>query len=169
MTIEQAIISVLELERQVQKHYAQAAEHTNDPAGKDLFTILANEEQGHINYLEAQLKTWRETGRIDAGKLTSILPSKEWLDKGKIKMCKIAFDKDYSSEIAQLKDALKFERQISEFYQKLIATLGSEGAALFAPFLRIEENHLALVQGELDALQKDGFWFDISEFNLEAG
>ncbi|NQU06730.1 MAG: rubrerythrin, partial [Calditrichaeota bacterium] len=33
----------------------------------------------------------------------------------------------------------------------------------------IEDAHTAIVQAEIDGLEKNGFWFDITEFNLESG
>ncbi len=39
---------------------------------------------------------------------------------------------------------------------------------LFDRFLEIEEGHVTIVQGELDAVQGLGFWFDVMEFSLEA-
>ena len=38
----------------------------------------------------------------------------------------------------------------------------------FALFLEIEEENLALVQAEIDAITGMGYWFDFREFDLEA-
>ena len=49
----------------------------------------------------------------------------------------------------------------------MVRELPEEEGRLFANFLKIEENHLATVQFELDYLANTGYWFDFAEFDLE--
>ena len=65
-----------------------------------------------------------------------------------------------------LTKALKLEQETSDFYRRMVAELGEDGV-LFKPFLEIEEGHEAIVQAELDYLNKTGHFFDFQEFNLE--
>ncbi len=74
-----------------------------------------------------------------------------------------------SSEIQYLQRAFEVEKETSGFYQQMVSELSGEDQQLFERFLKIEEGHLAIVQAEMDAVQGNGFWFDMQEFNLEAG
>ena len=65
-----------------------------------------------------------------------------------------------------LKKALALEQETSAFYGSLVDELGEDGK-LFARFMEIEEGHLAIVQAELDYLNKTGTFFDFQEFTLE--
>ncbi|MFN3821015.1 MAG: hypothetical protein ACK4OO_01670 [bacterium] len=169
MDIEGAILSAIEYENRVYGHYLIASQKLADPTAERIFGVLASEERGHIAYLEDRLKEWQEKGTIDPVILTSILPNSQWLQEGKVPMKKISLEKDYENELQMLKDALRLEREVSDHYRRLVAALPDPARGMFSRFLEIEEGHTALVQAEIDALQKDGFWFDISEFNLEAG
>ena len=73
------------------------------------------------------------------------------------------------SELDLLKTALELERQTSGFYRQLVDTLPTGDRELFARFLEIEQGHLTIVQAEIDNLNGMGTWFDIMEFDLEAG
>ena len=49
----------------------------------------------------------------------------------------------------------------------MVRELPEEGKQLFAPFVEIEEGHLAIVRAEIDYLSKTGYWFDFKEFDME--
>jgi len=55
MTIEEAIKTAIEFETQVRQVYRNAAEGASDPVGKRIFKVLAEEEQGHLEYLRSKL------------------------------------------------------------------------------------------------------------------
>jgi len=169
MTLEEAIVTSLDFENRVRDYYLRAADQTDDPRGKDVFMALAEEEQSHVDYLKSRLDQWRKTGKVSAPTLATTLPDAAWLKEGKIKMSAVAFKRDYSQEIALLRDSAKLEDDISELYKKLVRELPSDQATMFRRFLEIEDGHTAIVEAEIDALQKDGFWFSLREFDLEAG
>ncbi len=73
------------------------------------------------------------------------------------------------AELESLRKALQAERETSDFYKKMVATLDAEGKSLFERFVEIEEGHLAIVQAEMDLVTGSGFWFDTGEFRPEAG
>jgi rubrerythrin len=47
--------------------YMMAAASTRDPQGKEVFEVLAREEQDHARYLKAQYRALLETGKPDGG------------------------------------------------------------------------------------------------------
>lgn len=169
MTIEEALVSTLKYEKKVRDHYLHAAKLTDDEQGEGVFKALADEEQGHVDYLESRLAIWHEQGILKVEEIKSVLPTREWIARGKAKMRKTSLQRDYSSELKMLKDALKLEIAVSDHYRDLVNRMDGEASQLFARFLEIEDGHTAVVQAEIDALENSGFWFDISEFNLEAG
>jgi rubrerythrin len=61
------------------------------------------------------------------------------------------------------------EIQASNFYKEMVGKLDGAGQQMFARFVEIEEGHLAIVQAEINAVNGLGYWFDIAEFDLEAG
>jgi len=168
MTVEEAIVSALNYERKVRDHYRSASTRTDDPKGREIFSVLADEEQGHVDYLESRLEVWRRDGKLDMTAVKSALPTREWLARGKGKLRKVALQRSYDTEIAMLKDALKLERDVSDHYRRLVGALDGAAQQMFQRFLEIENAHTLIVQSEIDQLEKNAFWFDFSEFDLEA-
>lgn len=169
MTVEEAIVSALEYENKVRDHYNTAAESTDDPVGKEVFDALAEEEQGHVEYLESRLGVWRNEGKLNIDLVKTILPTREWMARGKAKMRKVSLKRSYANEIKMLKDALKLEIEVSDHYRMLVSRLDGDAKKMFACFLEIEDGHTEIVRAEIDGLEQNNFWFDLREFDLEAG
>jgi len=169
MTVLNAILSALEYEYKVRNYYFQAVANTDDSKGKEVFEALANEEQGHVDYLESRLKKWKQSGKLDMPELTTIVPSFQWIEEGIARMKQTRLDRNYDNEIRMLKHALKLEQEVSDHYRMLVSELEAEAQTMFRRFLEIEDGHTAIVQAEIDALEGNGFWFDFAEFNLEMG
>jgi rubrerythrin len=169
MNLQEAIQTAIINERKVRDHYASGAKSIQDPAGRKSFETLAKEEQGHVDYLEARLTEWTQTGRVNALELKTILPSREVVQKIVAHQKKSGGTRvAEQNELELVKTALEIEKTTSGFYRNLIATLASADQPLFQRFLEIEEGHVAIVQAELDSLQGLGYWFDLMEFQLES-
>jgi rubrerythrin len=171
MTIEEAIRTALEYEGRVHAAYLVAARRTEDGPAKRVFTVLADEELGHINYLQGRLLEWQQNGHLSEPTLRSALPSAERIRAGikRVRSKVQQADSSASALIEALRNALAAEDETSSFYRQMVAELPEEGRALFARFLEIETGHGVLAQAELDSLTKSGFCFDVAEFELEAG
>ncbi len=169
MELEEAIRTALRYEHQVLAVYREAAEATAGPVGRDVFESLAEEEQGHVDYLEAKLAQWKETGKVTPTEVKTILPSADAVADGVAKLTQNPTAGAPEAELEFLKKALEAETETSELYERLVDELDEQGRALFEPFLNIERAHRALVQAEIDALTGTGFWFDMAEFRLDAG
>ena len=168
-TIEEAINKALEYERRVRDVYKEAVAQAEDEVGRKVFEVLANEEQGHVDYLEHKLRQLSQSGDLTPGGLETSIPTKEAIEAGIAKLKKTLEPGDRSTEEALLRQALALEEETSAFYKKMVDELPKEGRDFFFPFLTIEEGHVAIVQAELDAVTNMGFWFDYREFDLEAG
>ncbi len=169
MTNEEAIRTAIEFEKRVTAVYEKAAAATADDAGRKVFSALAEEEQGHVAYLEHKLKQLADTGAFTVEPLDTVVPPSEKVAEGIGRMEKQVEPKDHSEELDFLRQALEAEEETSAYYERMVAELDPAGRDLFARFLEIEQGHKAIVQAEIDALTGLGFWFDFQEFNLEAG
>ena len=166
MTIEEAIQTAIEFENEVRDVYKSAATEAVDPVGKRVFTALANEEQGHVDYLESRLEEWRRTGTVNPVALETAVPSREVIAEAAENVSEGMSDVDHGTELKMLGKALEAERKTSSFYRKMVAELPAEGQELFERFVEIEEGHLAIVQAEMDSVTGTGAWFDVLEVKL---
>jgi rubrerythrin len=170
MGLDEAIQTALEFEKKVYKVYAEAVDKIADPVGKRIFKQLSIEEAEHVSYLKHRLDEWLEKGRIDIQELSTIVPNKERIAEGRERIAQSQQSrKPATNEIEYLESAFEVEKETSGFYKQMVSELSGEGQELFSRFLEIEEGHVAIVQAEIDSVQGMGFWFDMMEFDLEAG
>ena len=167
MTIEQAITTGIEYELEVRHVYSEAAKRFTDPVARKIFSVLADEEDRHVQYLESRLEEWERTGAVTAAALETAIPSREAIDGALAKLAKRMSEQDYGVELEMLKKALALEMEATKFFQEMVRDLKDEEQKLFARFVEIEAGHEAIVQAEIDALTGLGFWFDYTEFRLE--
>ena len=167
MTIEEAIKTAIEFETQVRQVYRDAAEGASDPVGKRIFKVLAQEEQGHLEYLQGKLDEWKKSGTLTAERLDTVIPSRERISKGISTLEARRPGDERGGELQMLSRALDVEAKTSDFYKRMVKQLPQEGKQLFAHFVEIEEGHLAIVRAEIDYLSKTGYWFDFKEFDME--
>jgi rubrerythrin len=170
MDLKEALTTSINFEQKVHDHYAKGAQEILSPKGKKVFATLAKEEQGHLDYLKSRLAEWHANGKVSSPDLPTLLPSVNWIEEAKARMARgpagtIAVE----GELDLLKIDLDLERRTSGFYQQLVDTMKFEEREMFARFLEIEHGHLAIVQAEIDSLAGNGTWFDVMEFQLEAG
>lgn len=169
MNIEEAIKTALNYETKVKKLYSEALEKTKSEVGMRIFSVMEKEEQYHIDYLNERYNEWKESGTINREELRSSLPSAEKIKEG-LKNAKNKVKESISEDELQiLQKLLAAETETSGFYTKLLNELSEDDRVLFEPFVEIEKGHVALVQAEIDSVQGLGFWFDMQEFDLEAG
>ena len=71
-------------------------------------------------------------------------------------------------ELALLEQAREAERQTCEFYEQMVRELPPKGQELFKLFLEVEEDHLNIVQYQIDNLTGTGFWMGWPDFDMEA-
>lgn len=169
VTIEKAIQTAIEHETRVRDVYREAAEKTHDDVGRKLFALLAEEEQGHLTYLEQRLTEWQKSGQIQAKRLKTSLPSRREIEAAKKRLTHRMECPDCRKEAPLVKRALEVERETSGYYERLVSEIEPAHQKLFAQFVEIEQGHLALVQAEYDAVTGLGYYYDMREFDLERG
>ena len=169
MDIEAAITTALQFENRVVKVYEEAAGNTLDPAGRRMFETLVKDERSHVKYLESKLEEWRSTGRVTPEKLATLVPSRERIEEGVRKLQSRVATSKPEKELALLRRALEVEVDAGDFYRGVVRELPAGDRPLFQRFVEIESGHQAIVQAEIDSVSGLGFWFDMREFDLEAG
>ncbi|MFH1812215.1 MAG: ferritin family protein [Pseudomonadota bacterium] len=169
MTLEEAIKTAINYETKVRGVYQEAVDKATDDKGRKVFTVLRDEEQGHLDYLAERHAEWKKSGHVTAAKLGTVIPSKQKIAEGIKNAKKNVAAPDYAVELDMLKKALALELETGNFYKKMVAQLDAEGQAMFRRFVEIEDGHYAIVQAQMDAISGNGFWFDSMEFNLEMG
>ncbi|MBN2575691.1 MAG: hypothetical protein JXP73_14085 [Deltaproteobacteria bacterium] len=171
MTIEEAIKTAILFEKKVHATYTGATARATDAIARKIFGTLAEEEQGHIDYLESRLAEWQKDGSVSDEKLRTALPPADRVRRGMARLrSRVARRRSgQAAELDSLRQAVAAEEETSGFYRKMVKELPAEGQDLFARFLEIEDGHLAIVQAELDSVNRTGFWFDLKEFDLELG
>jgi rubrerythrin len=142
MDLAQALLTALDFECRVRDHYVRCAQMTGNLHGRGVFTRLAQEEQGHVERLEALLR--------EEGTLVALPPALPPPAAG-------------LPELEFLKEALEIERRTCTFYQELVAGLEPRHRDVFAGFLAQEEGHLALLQAEIDDLGAPGLALDFMD------
>jgi rubrerythrin len=170
MTLDEAIKAAMEYEGRVYRTYLEAKEQATDAVGKRVFTVLCNEEKGHLAYLKERLEEWEQTGRITVAELETAIPTRASM-AASIDSLKQKVDSSTTAgregELELLERALEVENETSAFYKRMVAELDADGRRMFERFVEIEEGHQAIVKAEIDCLSGSGFWFDTPEFSLE--
>lgn len=168
MKIEEAIKTAIEYENRVCDVYAEAVRDAPNDTARRVFSTLADEEKGHVDFLEHCLSTWNDKGVLSSEGLTTAVPSLEIIRKGVRRLEeKMGGSPAGGAEVEMLQRALAVEEETSAFYAKMVGVLPPEGRQLFERFVEIEEGHRAIVQAEIDSVSGLGFWFDFQEFDLE--
>jgi len=167
MTLEEAITHAIDYETRIRNLYREAEASTRDPKGRRVFQALADDEQRHIDYLEAKRSQWYAEGRITVEPLTSLVPTPEIAAQDLESLETTMAREDRGDEKRMLSKALQVEVETSAFYRRMVDQMTGDAGAMFARFLEIEDGHIAAVQAELDYLSHTGFWYDFQEFDME--
>ena len=167
MNIEEALKTSIEYETRVREVYVEAMEAASDPVGKRIFKLLADEEHGHVKYLEAKLQIYQDNGQLSAADLETTLPTPAKIQQEVAKLEKKLDADTNADELTALERGLEVEKETSAFYVKLVKELPADGREFFQRFVEIEEGHVGLVQAEIDSVRGLGYWFDMPEFDLE--
>ena len=64
LKLDEAIRIALEYETRVRDMYLEAVEKATEDTGKRIFKTLADEEQGHLDYLNRRFEEWKATGHV---------------------------------------------------------------------------------------------------------
>lgn len=166
MTMEEAIQTAIEYETRIRDLYRQAAEESQNPAATRFYYALADDEANHLAYLKDRLEKWRDTGHIIDKNLEKNLPSMVKINREVDKIKHQMTEADQRNEKRMLSKALKLEVDTSRYYKELVSKTDNEGKRMFGRFVKIEDEHIDMVQAELDYISGTGYWLDVKEFDM---
>ena len=168
MTIGEAVRTALEVEHRVRDEFAKMAREQDDPRARGFFELMAREEQGHVDYLEAALKRWETRGEVEDKAVETHVARRDWIAEGQKVLRLAERGARRSGPREHLSAALELEHEVSALYRRLVGAVDdSRAQEMFRRFLEIEDGHTALVQAEMDYELNTGNFFDMREFTLD--
>ena len=155
----QGLVRAMQAEREGHYFYKMAAGATEDPKGREVFTRLADEENGHFEFLRAQYKSLLETGRVDgstllgaAADLSGASPIFSERLRERIK--------DAHYEMTALAVAAQLEQDAEHYYrQEADVAADPEVKRFFLELAAWEARHYAAITAQADEL-KESYWAD---------
>jgi rubrerythrin len=151
--LKQAIL----LEKRGKAFYQNVAEKTENRAAKDVFEMMAAEEQKHIDTLSEQFKAYRKEKKFNPGSHgseSSSVASKVLTEEIKEKISAAGF------EAAAISAAILMEELAIKLYSESMEnTSDLEAKAMFEWLKRWELEHLGLLL-DIDKTLKEKIWFD---------
>jgi rubrerythrin len=161
-----ALETALEAEKTGLINYLNFAYQTKDETGKNMFLRLAMDEFEHMRILERQAHSIQ---REECFLAVTIEPSaiERLVPKLQDKDLRIR-GKHGIDQLAALRTALALEDQAIKFYRNQgQAGQDLNAKTMYERLVEMEQAHYEILQAEIDAIEKTGFWFNLREFSLE--
>lgn len=162
----QIIKTAMKMEAEGEEYYKAAAEKTKDLKGKAFFLVLAKDEKEHKKLFSDIYLSLNEEKKW--------MPPKTPLTKRRVSPSSIFDKKEVGGmkgdpdDINALLVAIEKEKKTIDFYRNAMDEIEDEDAKrLLLELIDIEEGHLNILNGELNALTDSGYWFDFPEFTVE--
>ena len=155
--ILQGLKTAMEAELTGHAFYKNAASSTADPRGKDTFSLMAEEEMGHFNYLREQYKAVLEKGDYDLSKMGLRKTHKHadnpiFSDEFKKRI------KDAHFEVSALTIGMKLELDAMTYYRSCARKADKAGVKQFYEELAAwEEDHYLAFENQLEMLKEEYF------------
>ena len=169
--VNKKLLSALKLayeaEKQGLKTYLKYAKETNVGAGKNMFIQLALDEVDHMELIEkfsADIADGKPFYKLDVplSRIEKFQPDIDSATFSKL-------DAATLSDEEALKVALEHEKNAENMYEKLAEDeTNPEVKAFFEDMAKVEEKHYQIILAELNFMRSEGFWFDTTEFSVEA-
>jgi rubrerythrin len=161
-----ALETALEAEKTGLINYLDFAYQTKDETGKNMFLRLAMDEFEHMRLLEKQAHSIQKeecwlSVTIEPSEIEKLIPKLQ--DKDLRIRGKQGID-----QLGALRTAMDLEDQAIKFYRNQ-PQIGQDQNAkeMYGRLAEMEQAHYELLQAEIDAIEKTGFWFNLREFSLE--
>lgn len=159
------IETAIQAEKETLVTYIKSATKISNVVGKNMFLKLALDEIKHREILEKALKSQLEEGKcffpmVEKREVTKIVPD---IEQEIEKTSYLGQD-----DLAILMLAQKVEKSGIDYYKNCIENSWDEEAKkMFSYLLKMEEEHFALIQAQIDYIEGTGYWLGIREFTLD--
>ena len=137
--------------------YMMAAQNTSDAKGKEVFQMLAGEEQVHANFLRAQFKSFTDSGKADS---SAKLGKPNILDSGSPVFSDSLKSRIGSAhyEMTALSIGIQLELNAVKFYRAEMEASNDDAVkAFYRDLMEWEQGHYKALLKQHDSLKED-FW-----------
>jgi len=156
-TLAEGLFRAIQAETDGQHFYLMAASSTADPKGREVFTLLAHEEEAHQNFLRAQHRSLVETGKADP--LLKLPQQSELQGDSPIFSAELKRRiKDAHFEMSALSIGIQLELSAISHYQES-ARIATDPvvSAFFSQLSTWERGHHQALLRQQEALKQD-YW-----------
>jgi rubrerythrin len=165
-----AIETAIQIEKDGQKFYNQAANQVDSPTGKRMFQTLARDEAAHVKLFEDTRQSllnegdWLTPEQVSASSPSRLTRLPIFPSVDEVKEMRLP-----ERELDALRRGIQAEKDSIIFYSRQMEQVDDPDArAMYAFLIEQEEGHRTILEGEYDFLTKSGHWFGIPEFNVES-
>lgn len=155
--VTEGLLKALKAEHDGHYFYLSAAKTTEDPQGRTVFEMLADEEREHIEFLRAQYKAYMETGHAD----TKVELRMKRALTGDSPIFSSAIKKNIKQahyEMSALSIGILLEQNSVSFYESQAkAVEDAEARTLYTQLADWERGHLHALTQQENALKAD-YW-----------
>jgi len=164
MSIERSLEILKEallLEKRGKSFYSRVAEHTQHNSVREFFSLMAEEEQGHIEILHGQYKALKDSGKFSANSFSTdsdpLKTASEVIDS---EIARLISGADYES--AAISAAISMEEKAIKVYsERAESASDDEERTLYRWLADWERNHLHRLL-EIDRNVTEKIWLDNS-------
>lgn len=161
-----ALNFALGMEKEGKAFFERAAASSRNISAKDAFRDLARMEEGHITYIEANIRSLTKDGRwtVDPQKdLDKELMGKAvFHDRGEGKgpEPELAIG-ELTTDLSAIRIAMAIENDLHEFYTRAEKHAEDDGAkAVFGRLAEWEKGHRQMLEAQYEEM-KEGFWSEM--------
>lgn len=155
--VTDGLLKAMKAEHDGHYFYLSAARNTEDPHGKNVFEMLADEERQHMEFLRAQYKAYMETGQADRS-VSLNMKKKLAADSPIFSPALKKGLKQAHYEMSALSIGIMLEQNSVAFYGGQAAAAHDEAAKdLYAQLADWERGHLSMLLRQEAALKED-YW-----------
>ncbi len=139
--------------------YRMAAQSTSDPRGREVFELLAKEEEDHARFLQTQHAAIRATGDVDSR--ATLGPQAELAGKSPIFSDDLRSRvKDAHMEMSALSIGIQLELSAIRFYEaEAAAAAHPKVREFYERLVQWESGHYHVLLRQHDELKED-YWAD---------
>lgn len=165
-----AIETAIQIEKDGQEFYNQAAQQIDNPTGKKMFQTLARDEAAHLKLFEDTLKSLLDAGDwLTPDQVRAISPQRLRRPPIFSTVEEVQEMRLPERELDALRRGIQAEKDSIAFYSRQMERVDDPDArAMYAFLIEQEQGHQTILEGEYDFLTKSGHWFGIPEFNGES-
>ena len=150
------IETAMAAEKDAHNFYSRAAQKTQDPKGRDMFSQLADFEMNHFRHLKDLYDSLKGEGKWIA------YPGTTFSVKGKKISTELSIGEEVGSQaddLDALSMAVKEERKAQKYYSEMAGKAADPlGKDMFKKLAREEELHERVLNDQFYSLNNNGVW-----------